>query len=59
MSMHYSETLAKTFGRTKHLVPSRSHPSAGKNPAFESVLGLMSVPMDKLADLFRKFSGNS
>lgn len=54
-----SETLAKTFDRTKHFVPSRSHPSAGENPAFESVLGLMSAPIDKLADLFRKFPENS
>ncbi|KAK7928634.1 hypothetical protein PG985_005632 [Apiospora marii] len=54
-----SEALAKTFDRTKHFVPSRSHPSAGENPACESVLGLMSVPIDKLADLFRKFPDNS
>ncbi|KAK8106531.1 hypothetical protein PG999_009890 [Apiospora kogelbergensis] len=54
-----SEALAKTFDRTKHFVPSRSHPSAGENPAFESVLGLMSAPIDKLADLFRKFPENS
>ena len=30
-----SESLAKNFGRTKMLVPSRSHPSAGENPLFE------------------------
>jgi hypothetical protein len=30
-----SESLAKNFGRTKALVPSRSHPSAGENPYFE------------------------
>ncbi|KAK7928603.1 hypothetical protein PG985_005601 [Apiospora marii] len=50
-----SETLAKTFQRTKYFVPTRSHPSAGENPAFESVMGLMAAPMDKLADMFRKF----
>jgi hypothetical protein len=30
-----SESLAKNFARTKALVPSRSHPSAGENPYFE------------------------
>ncbi|KAK6837851.1 hypothetical protein PG987_006132 [Apiospora arundinis] len=50
-----SEKLAKTFQRTKYFVPTRSHPSAGENPAFESVMGLMAAPMDKLADIFRKF----
>ncbi|CAI6309676.1 unnamed protein product [Periconia digitata] len=50
-----SETLAKTFERTKMFVPSRSHPSAGEKPAFESVMGLLSAPVDKLADMLRKF----
>ncbi|KAK7937839.1 uncharacterized protein PG986_014707 [Apiospora aurea] len=50
-----SERLAKTFERTKYFVPTRSHPSAGENPVFESVMGLMATPMDKLADMFRKF----
>jgi len=50
-----SETLAKNFNRSKHFIPSRSHPSAGENPAFESVMGLLTAPMDKLADMFRKF----
>jgi len=50
-----SEKLAKTFGRTKVLVPSRSHPSAGENPPFESVLGLLTAPIDHVADIFRKF----
>lgn len=50
-----SETLAKSFSRTKYFVPSRSHPSAGENPLFESVVGLMVAPIDKLADMFRKF----
>jgi hypothetical protein len=50
-----SESLAKTFGRTKMLVPSRSHPSAGENPPFESVMGLLTAPIDHIADIFRKF----
>ncbi|TLS26056.1 hypothetical protein PpBr36_07865 [Pyricularia pennisetigena] len=50
-----SETMARSFHRTKMFVPSRSHPSAGENPYFESAMGLMAAPMDKLADMFRKF----
>ncbi|KAF4449027.1 hypothetical protein F53441_7677 [Fusarium austroafricanum] len=50
-----TESLANQFGRTKQFVPTRSHPSAGENPPFESVMGLMAAPIDKLADMFRKF----
>lgn len=50
-----SEKLAKNFGRTKAFVPSRSHPSAGENPPFESVMGLLTAPIDHIADIFRKF----
>ena len=50
-----SESMAKSFGRTKVFVPSRSHPSAPNKPPFETVVGLMTAPIDHLADLFRKF----
>jgi len=50
-----SESLASKFAKTKMLVPSRSHPSAGENPPFESVLGLLTAPIDHVADIFRKF----
>jgi hypothetical protein len=50
-----SEALAKSFGNTKMFIPTRSHPSAGEHPPFETVMGLLVAPMDKLADLFRKF----
>lgn len=50
-----SESLATKFARTKVLVPSRSHPSAGENPPFESVMGLLTAPIDHIADIFRKF----
>jgi len=50
-----SETMAKSFGRTKAFVPSRSHPSAGEHPPFETVMGLLTAPIDHIADLFRKF----
>lgn len=50
-----SERLAKSFGRTKMFVPSRSHPSAPNKPPFETAVGLMTAPIDHLADLFRKW----
>ena len=50
-----SEDLAKSFGRTKMFVPSRSHPSAGEKPPFETVMGLLTAPIDHVADMFRKF----
>lgn len=50
-----SESMAKNFGRTKAFVPSRSHPSAGEHPPFETVMGLLTAPIDHIGDLFRKF----
>jgi len=50
-----SETMAKSFGRTKAFVPTRSHPSAGEHPPFETVMGLLTAPIDHIADIFRKF----
>jgi len=50
-----SESLAKSFGRTKAFVPSRSHPSAPSKPPFETAVGLLTAPIDHLGDLFRKF----
>lgn len=50
-----SESMARSFGRTKAFVPSRSHPSAPNKPPFETVAGLMAAPIDRLADMFRKF----
>ncbi|KAM0543800.1 hypothetical protein ACHAPJ_012107 [Fusarium lateritium] len=54
-----TESLATQFARTKQFVPTRSHPSAGEKPPFETVMGLMAAPIDKLADLFRKFPNKS
>ncbi|KAM7184181.1 hypothetical protein V8F20_012319 [Naviculisporaceae sp. PSN 640] len=53
-----SEKLAKQFGLTKAFVPSRSHPSAGENPYFESAMGMLAAPIDHIADIFRKFPEN-
>ncbi|KAK4111566.1 hypothetical protein N656DRAFT_780275 [Canariomyces notabilis] len=53
-----SENMAKKFGLTKAFVPSRSHPSAGENPYFESAMGMLAAPIDHIADIFRKFPEN-
>ena len=55
MQTEESESMAKSFGRTKAFVPSRSHPTAPDKPPFETVVGLMTAPIDHLADMFRKF----
>ncbi|KAF7942631.1 uncharacterized protein EAE97_006085 [Botrytis byssoidea] len=54
-----SQAIAKSFGRTKAFVPSRSHPSAPSKPPFETVVGLLTAPIDHLGDLFRKFPENT
>ncbi|KAM0277594.1 hypothetical protein ACHAQH_005713 [Verticillium albo-atrum] len=54
-----SESMATSFGRTKAFVPSRSHPSAGEHPPFETVMGLLTAPIDHVADIFRKFPNNT
>ncbi|KAL7816014.1 hypothetical protein V8C44DRAFT_323705 [Trichoderma aethiopicum] len=54
-----SASMAKSFGRTKAFVPSRSHPSAGEHPPFETAMGLLAAPIDHIADLFRKFPDNT
>ena len=54
-----SENMAKKFGLTKAFVPSRSHPSAGENPYFESAMGMLAAPIDHIADIFRKFPENT
>jgi hypothetical protein len=55
LSNEEGEKLAKSFGRTKAFVPSRSHPMAPNKPPFETVAGLLAAPLDHLGDLLRKF----
>jgi len=50
-----SESIAKSFSRTKMFVPTRSHPNAPDKPPFETVVGLMAAPIDRLKDMFSKF----
>lgn len=59
LSEEDSKSYAKSFGRTKMFVPSRSHPSAPDKPPFETVVGLLTAPIDHLADLFRKWPDTS
>jgi hypothetical protein len=47
--------MAKSFGLTKAFVPSRSYLSAGEYLPFETVMGLITAPIDYIADIFRKF----
>jgi hypothetical protein len=55
MDKKSSESLARSFHRTKKFVPTRSHPSAPDKPPFETVVGLLTAPIDKLRDAFSKF----
>jgi len=45
----------KSFERTKMFVPTHAHPSAPDRPPFETIVGLMTAPIDKLRDAFMKF----
>ncbi|PGH10209.1 hypothetical protein AJ79_05462 [Helicocarpus griseus UAMH5409] len=55
LSNEDSEALSKSFKRTKMFVPTRSHPAAPDKPPFETAVGLMTAPIDKIADMFRRF----
>lgn len=52
-----SETtnIAKSFEHTKGIVPTHSHPNAPNRPPFESLAGMLAMPMDKLRDMVSKF----
>ncbi|EPX71662.1 HHE domain-containing protein [Schizosaccharomyces octosporus yFS286] len=55
MGAERSHKLAKTFERTKILVPTYSHPSVPNGPRFETIVGLFATPIDTLRDLLRKW----
>ncbi|KAF7319307.1 hypothetical protein HMN09_00268200 [Mycena chlorophos] len=50
-----SKTAATDFMRTKKFVPTRAHPSLPNKPPFETLLGFLMAPADKLKDAFAKF----
>jgi len=55
LSNEESFGLANKFHLTKKFVPTRSHPSAPNQPPFETVVGLLTAPIDKLRDAFSRF----
>lgn len=55
LSKEESEELTRSLDRTKLFVPSRSHPLAPDKPPFETAAGLLTAPLDRVADLFRKW----
>ncbi|KAF9395751.1 hypothetical protein BGX21_009797 [Mortierella sp. AD011] len=55
LSATKSAEMAKSFQRTKMFVPTHAHPSAPDKPPFETVVGLMTAPIDKLLDVFHRF----
>jgi hypothetical protein len=48
-------SLGDKFERMKMFVPTRAHPSAPNKPPFETLVGLLTMPVDKLRDLFKDF----
>ncbi|KAI2617109.1 hypothetical protein GGR54DRAFT_608227 [Hypoxylon sp. NC1633] len=50
-----SKNLAHQFERAKTFIPTRSHPSAPNKPPFETAVGLLTAPLDKIRDLFRSW----
>ncbi|CAF4617957.1 unnamed protein product [Rotaria sp. Silwood1] len=50
-----NDSIARSYERTKMFVPTRAHPSAPDKPPFETVVSLITAPIDKLRDLFSKF----
>ena len=55
LSKDESIGLARSFDRTKYFVPTRAHPWSPQRPPFETAIGLMTAPIDHLADVFRKW----
>ncbi|KAJ5709409.1 hypothetical protein N7493_010743 [Penicillium malachiteum] len=58
LSSEQSEALASSLERTRMFIPSRSHPLSPSKPPFETVVGLLTAPIDIVADLFRKWPHN-
>ncbi|KAI1469481.1 HHE domain protein [Daldinia caldariorum] len=47
--------LGRSFDRAKAFVPTRSHPQMPRAPPLETAAALLSAPIDKFLDIFRKF----
>ena len=55
LSKDESIELAQSFDRTKYFVPTRAHSWTPQRPPYETAIGLMTAPIDRLADVFRKW----
>nr|POF14146.1 putative hemerythrin-like protein [Quercus suber] len=52
---HESEAIARSFQRTKNIVPTRSHPAAPTEFYAESLAALLAAPIDRMRDWLRSF----
>lgn len=50
-----SQRLASSFDRTKFFAPTRAHPDMPDRPPYETAVGLLTAPLDRLQDLFRSW----
>ena len=55
LDAEFSGAMASSFGLTKHFVPTKSHPFAPDKPPYETAVGLLATPIDKLMDMFKRF----
>ncbi|SJL07593.1 related to HHE domain protein [Armillaria ostoyae] len=55
LGVENSKKTASTFRTTKKFVPTRAHPSAPNKPPYETFLGFLAMPIDKLKDMFSAF----
>lgn len=55
LSKEDSQALVASLHKMKKFLPSRSHPLAPSKPPFENAVGLLTTPVDMVADLFRKW----
>ncbi|KAH7926594.1 hypothetical protein BV22DRAFT_1032733 [Leucogyrophana mollusca] len=51
----HSQEAANQFERTKKFVPTRAHPMAPNKPPYETFVGFLAAPIDKLKDYFSSF----
>ena len=55
ISRQESEAIARCFQRTKGIVPTRSHPAAPTEFYAESIVGLLTMPIDRMRDWLKDF----
>ena len=55
ISREESARIAQSFQRTKGIVPTRSHPAAPTEFYAESLVGLLTMPIDRMRDWLRDF----